>query len=146
MSRGHEPKVAIVKMDGMNLRIMGTGFQPDWSPNGKTIVFVRVSQQVGKIYRMDAGTGLNLVELSNIHANDRMPTWSPDGKHVAFLSDRVGQRYHLFVMGKNGGGVTQLTDGDYDIGSICWGKDGFIYFSANAGNNWDLWRLKPVEF
>ena len=48
-------------------------------------------------------------------------------------------------MTSNGQRVTQLTDGYFDIDSLTWGEDGYIYFSANAGGNWDIWRLEPKQ-
>ncbi len=143
MKSESDSQLSVVAMDGRNIRMYGAGYQADWSPDGKTVLFVRLVGQYRRVYRMDISTGSNLIELSEYQANDIMPTWSPDGTHIAFLSDRIGSRYHLFIMTRNGKDITQLTDGDFDVGSLCWAKDGFIYFSANAGNNWDMWRLKP---
>ena len=136
-------QICIIGIVGNDLRVYGPGWNPSWSPNGKQLSFTRKVGDYTHIYTMDIATGANLMELTSIDANDFSATWSPDGKHIAFISDRVGGRDHLFVMDDSGRGVTQLTDGLFDLSSANWGKDGFIYFSANAGENWDIWRLKP---
>ena len=47
-------------------------------------------------------------------------------------------------MSSNGSLVTQLTNGDFDVRNIAWSKRGDVYFSANAGGNWDVWSLRPT--
>jgi hypothetical protein len=138
--------LAIVQEDGANLRMFDLGSTPCWSGDSKTLLFVRKVGDFFRIFSMDAQTGTNLIELSSTACNDVAPQWSPSGNHIAFISDRVNNRKHLYIMNSNGQNVTQLTDGLFDIDSIHWGKDGFIYFSANAGDNWDVWRLKPKGF
>lgn len=138
--------LAIIHKDGSNLRMFDYGREPRWSQDANTLLFVRKVGDYNRIFSMDAQTGTNLIELSSTACNDTSPEWSPGGNHIAFLSDRVNGRYHLYVMNRNGQNVTQLTDGLFDINSLLWGKDGFIYFSANAGGNWDIWRLKPKGF
>jgi len=136
-------QVCVIGIDGGNLRVYGAGWEPKWSPNGSTLVFTRKVGHFTHIYAMDAQTGANLVEICAAQANDFCPTWSPNGNYLAFISDRVGNRNHLFVATANGQAVSQLTDGNFDVGSASWESDGFIYFSANAGGNWDIWKLKP---
>ena len=43
------------------------------------------------------------------------------------------------ITGRN---LIQLTNGNYNVTSLNWGRDGYIYFSANVNNNNDIWRLK----
>ena len=138
--------LAIIHRDGSNLRMFDYGREPKWSPDAKTLLFVRKVGEHNRIFSMDAQTGTNLIELSSTACNDTNPEWAPNGNHIAFLSDRVNGRKHLYIMNRNGQNITQLTDGVFDISSLLWGKDGFIYFSANAGGNWDIWRLKPMGF
>jgi Tol biopolymer transport system component len=81
--------------------------------------------------------------LSFAQANDFSATFSPDGKYISFISDRAGNHRHLFIMKANGQDLTQLTEGKFNVYSASWEGDGFIYFSADAGNNINIWRLKP---
>lgn len=136
-------QLCVIGIDGGNLRVYGAGWEPKWSPDGSRLVFTRKVGDFTHIYTMDSQTGANLVELCATEANDFGPTWSPNGNYLAFISDRVGNRKHLFVATANGQAVSQVTDGNFDVSSASWESDGFIYFSANAGGNWDIWKLKP---
>lgn len=135
--------ISIIKPDGTQIRMFGSGMYPKYSMDDSNILFIR---QVGKfrhIFNMNEnGTGLS--QLTSETANDYYAVWSPDSKQIAFISDRVKGHKHLFVMKSNGSQVTQLTEGNFDVSSLDWGNDGYIYFSADAGGNKDVWKLKPV--
>ena len=91
---------------------------------------------------MDSSSGVNLIQLTTGESKNYSPSWSPDGTKIAFTSNSTGQRRHIFVVDRNGQNLLQLTDGNFDVMCSKWGKDGYIYFSSNAGDNWDIWRLK----
>ncbi|MGA8180857.1 MAG: hypothetical protein WB792_12420 [Desulfobacterales bacterium] len=138
-----DSRICIMGIDGNNPSIYGSGFYPQWSPDGKTLLFVRKVGRHNHIYSTDVESGVNLEELDSTQANDYGPSWSPDGEYISFISDRLGDYRHLFVMQADGRGLTQLTNGKFNVYTASWGKDGFIYFSADAGGNIDIWRLKP---
>lgn len=142
IKQGRQNQLAIINTNGKNLRMYGNGLSPCWSPNGKNLVF---SRKVGKFYHlflMNPDSGTEIIQLSSELASDKYPVWSPKGDKIAFISDRVNGRRHIFIMDKNGQNVTQVTEGFYDVSSVEWGKDGYIYFSANAGGNLDIWKIK----
>lgn len=64
-------------------------FNPDWSPDGKQIVFERgVTGQPNQIFRMNAdGTGLTQL-TNNLVGRNTQPIWSPDGRRIVFQSLR----------------------------------------------------------
>ncbi|MDQ3573064.1 MAG: hypothetical protein M3383_09430 [Actinomycetota bacterium] len=64
-------------------------FNPDWSPDGRQIVFERaVTGQPNQIFRMNAdGTGVTQLTNNPVGRNTQ-PIWSPDGKRIVFQSLR----------------------------------------------------------
>jgi TolB protein len=134
--------ISLIKPNGTQIRMFGTGRSPKFSPNGKRILFIRDDGNYFHIFVMNKN-GNSLMQLTSETYNDYEAVWSPDGKRIAFLSDRSNNHIHLYVMDINGRNLTQLTDGNYNVSSLDWGDDGYIYFSANAGGNRDIWRLKP---
>lgn len=70
--------------------------EPDWSPDGKKIVFNRL----GDIYVMDVD-GKSVVQLTNHPESNWSPDWSPDGREIIFLSTREGL-IKLYIMNADG--------------------------------------------
>lgn len=72
---------------------------PDWSPDGKQIVFTSRRDGNNEIYVMNAD-GSNPIRLTNNPTDDFAPNWSPDGSQIAFVSDRdrtIGY-YSIYIM------------------------------------------------
>jgi TolB protein len=100
----------------------GTDKRPQWSPDGKKIVFVSGRDQNREIYVMNAdGSGQR--NLASDPAEDMEPRWSPDGKKIAFYSftpykgipflsvwRRSGGRKYICVVNPDGSEKKQLTN------------------------------------
>ena len=48
-------------------------------------------------------------QLTKHAGRDVAPAWSPDGSKIAFMSDRGGKGFEVFVMNADGSGVEQFT-------------------------------------
>jgi TolB protein len=138
-----DSRVCTIGIDGDNPHIYGSGFYPRWSPDGETLLFERKVGGYTHIYTTDVETGVNLTELCATKANDYGASWSPDWEYISFISDRTGDYRHLFLIKADGTGLTQLTKGKFNVYTASWENDDFIYFSADAGGNINIWRLKP---
>jgi len=136
-------QIAMIDSTGTNLRVYGSGWSPQFSPDSKTLAFVQKTGEQYHICTMSSSNGSNLIQLTSGDSMNVSATWSPDGRKLAFVSTRSGKHRHLFVMDSSGQNVVQLTEGNFDVSNPKWGKDGYLYFAANAGSNWDVWRLKP---
>ncbi len=85
----------------------GTWTSVDISRDGSFIVFDLLSH----VYRMPAtgGTATSLTQASGIASNFH-PRISPDGKSIAFVSDRAGGDFNLWVMDADGANPRQVAD------------------------------------
>ncbi len=106
--------IYVINPNGSGLRKLATGRQPNYSANGKKIVFVRPGTSgTRSVYTMNAN-GTDIRRLTRANALDAMPAWSPGGKRIVFVRARVGRNGQpgpgdIYVMNANGTDVRRLT-------------------------------------
>ncbi|MDZ7770620.1 MAG: CehA/McbA family metallohydrolase [Woeseiaceae bacterium] len=74
----------------------GYDYQPDVSPDGSSVVFVRYADDAMNLYQLDLETGATTPLTSGTDVNLE-PRWSPDGSRLAFVSTRGTGRFHVFI-------------------------------------------------
>ncbi len=132
---------------------------PDWSPDGSTIVFARANvppppPRTGppgptwsNIYAANPDGGPAHALTPGTTAIDDEPSISPDGQTVVFSSDRAGAgRRDLYTVPFAGGAPTLLTDTPtFDETEPVWSPDGTrIAFAAKeqaAGSHLDVYTI-----
>ena len=94
-----------------------------------------------EIYSMRSD-GSDPVRLTDNEANDTSPQWAPDGRHVAFVSDRDGNR-EVYVMRADGNEQINLTVHPSEDWTPTWSPDGQrIAFATFRDGNWEIYLME----
>jgi Tol biopolymer transport system component/DNA-binding winged helix-turn-helix (wHTH) protein len=117
---------------------------PDYSPDGKRIVYVSDRTGSLEIWLCD-GDGANPIQLTNFGGpHTGTPRWSPDGRKIVFDSGVEGNQ-EIFIISVDGGKPRRLTS-DPALDMIpSWSRDGrWIYFVSNRSGDSQVWKV-PAE-
>lgn len=116
---------------------------PEWSPDGRRIVFMSKRDGNPEIYVMNAD-GSEQRNLTNDRHVDTRPHWSPDGQSIGFASSRNGNG-QIYKMAADGSGLVNLTksnDNDTFYG-FSWSPNGeFIAFFRGGPLQGQLWIMR----
>ncbi|MGA8620768.1 MAG: CehA/McbA family metallohydrolase [Candidatus Sulfotelmatobacter sp.] len=138
----------------------GYDYQPDWSADGRWVVFTRYDHDAVELWLLDLRDGRKR-QLTSGRAVNLEPRFSPDGKRLAFVSTSYRGHFHIFVGRFEDGelsDVQQLTPEnvsplpryyysqvDHEISPV-WSRDGSeILFISNRGHihgTGGFWRMK----
>ena len=138
----------------------GYDYQPDWSPDGKNIVYVSYQKDAMELWLLDLRSGKTM-QLTNSGAVNVEPRWSPDGKRLVFVSTEYHKRFHIFradlvagklensvrLTGENKSSLPRYYYSAFDVEiSPVWTRDGQeILFISNRGHihgTGGFWRMK----
>src|ERR1700744_2840938 len=145
----------------------GYDYQPDWSPDGKSVVYVSYLHDAMELWMLDLATG-NTKQFTKTFAVNVEPRWSPDGKKIVFVSTSYHGRFHISVMNardesvENKASIVRLTEetkstlpryyyAEYDTEiHPTWSRDGKeILFVSNRGHIYGtggFWRMRAEPF
>jgi TolB protein len=133
----------VIDSDGSDLRQLVEGSEPiihRWSPDGRTILYVRRSGKFWDLFKISAagGEGRRLARRVNYSSI----AWSPDGSKISF-----SQHGRLRVASADGTGSRRLTK-LHVFGHHSWAPDGSrIAFENRGGGTYsrtsDIYSVRP---
>ena len=138
----------------------GYDYQPDWSPDGKSVVYCSYQKDAMELWLLNLETGktTQLTEGGSVNVE---PRWSPDGGRIVYVSTAYNKRFHIFAAEVRDGrleNIERLTPEtksalpryyyaayDTEINPV-WSRDGAeILFVSNRGHIYGtggFWRMK----
>ncbi len=131
---------------GSDLFGLSIAADPQISPDGRTIVYVRRTADVmtdrmaSSLWLIDVATG----RQSPFAAQGSSPRWSPDGTRVAYVAGD-GDRSQLFVRWIATGASARVTGFPGDPQALTWSPDGtrLAYVATVAGEATTLGKAPP---
>jgi TolB protein len=123
---------------------------PDWSPNGRNIIFTshlvaddKLDSATAEIYLIKADGKGKRERLTNNSEEERAPAWSPDGKRIIYLCRKGGTDFEICVMDADGTGQIQLTDNTVADLTCSWSPDGkkIIFHRPVSRGRFQLWTI-----
>ncbi len=116
MEDGNDISIFTISTDGAQLTQVtdfdGTQITPDWSPDGKQIVFSSDHEGIFQLYIVNAD-GSDVRRLTTSTVEDSNPVWSADGSTI-FFDRKLDQMRQIFAIAADGSNERQLTFGDGD--------------------------------
>ena len=140
----------------------GYDYQPDWSPDGRFIVYASAQGEAIELWLLNLTSGRTR-QLTHGGAVNVEPRWSPDGQRVVYVSTAYHRHFHLFVAevreeqltnpvrltGENKSSLPRYYYSAYDHEiNPTWTRDGqAVVFVSNRGRihgTGGLWRAPAV--
>jgi Tol biopolymer transport system component len=114
----------VVNVDGSGLRRIApaNAFEPDWSPDGDWIAFTGNSASI-ELVRPDGTSRHTLIDGADLFEDAHLiyrPTWSPDGTKIVFAGGPNSTDTHIYVVNRDGSGLTQITHGPAPDAQPAW--------------------------
>lgn len=150
-----ENQIWIKNLESGELKMIGQGSYPKFSPDDSKIVFVKY--ELNKMKTAETGTICIISNdgesQSQITGTDlgyaTWPNWSPDGKNIVFQLTKPNKLdsdiYTIEVDGEN---LKQHTVNKSDDFAPYWTSDNYIFFTSDRGSKqgaYQIWRFKVVQ-
>lgn len=112
----------------------GINVSPNWSPDGKSIVFVSDRSGTPQIYILDLKK--NRIKRLTFEGNENTePAWSPKGDQIAYTSRREGVYQIMVINPDDPLSAKQISSGWGEFESPTWSPDGkMIAFSRRRND------------
>jgi TolB protein len=147
-----ENQIWIKNIKTGELKMIGQGSFPKFSPDDKEIVFVKYdlnrkkTNETGTI-RIMSINGENEKQITGIDMGyATCPNWSPDGKNIVFqLTKKDKIDSDIYTVSTEGDNLKQHTSNKSQDFTPYWTSDNYIFFSSDRSNKtgkYMIWRFK----
>lgn len=131
--------------------LLGKGYQPRFSPDGKKIAYVKYSSDAKScsiwVMEIDGSNPMQITDAKKGFAFN--PCWSPDGTKILFESYKKDKKdFDLYVIDLDGNNLKQLTKNKSYDGTPYWTTDNYIYFTSDRGGKsekYQIWRFRYTD-
>lgn len=123
-----------------------TAWTPAWSPDGRSIAFVRQPWVSNPPYTdiwlvAPDGSGLRRLTTQVPGEHNWRPAWSPDSSQIAYYRVVRG-RGRIWIVNADGSNARALPEVGDSAGDPYWSPDGKkIAFAAQQDRNWDIYVM-----
>ena len=137
--------IYLMNTDGSNVRRIVDDPEydvgPQWSPDGREILFVAGRTGNFDVYKMNAD-GTNQRNLTaDYDQADGSPIWSLDGNNIAF-SRRIEGKKQLFIMDVDGTNLKRVTNNAANNELASWSPDGAeLVYQTDVDGNWEIYTI-----
>ncbi len=118
-----------------------TNWEPDLSPDGKTIAFASPGEKGFQIYTRQPYSDEE-TQLTSNEGNNWAPSWSPQGDQIVFCSD-LDQNVDLYVINVDTLQTARLTTHEDDDVNPMWTTENTILFNSNRSGVWEIYEISP---
>ena len=140
------PDPAITADNVLSIRSVVGGEHPEWSPDGKQIMFQSSLGGSPGLWGISPEGGFPSRLAPNLgvvpYQSNYLPQWSPTGDWIVYASGRSGAT-ELWLWSPVDGRDLQLTRlGQTRISSMAWAPDGrSVVFAGDRYGSYDIWKV-----
>jgi Tol biopolymer transport system component len=121
--------VCLVRLGQRHVQMLTDGANPDWSPDGKTIVFVRRDG----LWTIGAD-GRRLRRLTTVAPGAQFPHWSPGGGRIAYFDSGANGGPALRILELRTLTNTRVESAPISMSALAWSPDGRSIAYALTGS------------
>ncbi|MSM39504.1 MAG: Tol-Pal system beta propeller repeat protein TolB [Geobacter sp.] len=119
-------EISLMDYDGHNvLRLTRNGsinLYPDFSPNGRELIFTSYKKRNPDLYRRELFSGTE-ARVTNYRGTNISGTYAPDGNRIALSMSKDGNA-EIYILSKDGKQLARLTHTDAIEVTPAWSPDG----------------------